>query len=716
MSKLVVLNFLKADRGFPAILEIGEDGAQPHIRIEGHLPQPETDIRAALSKWKESFRKRLNPFYLNHPRVATRIGGKVSRSSDCRTHANQLVEQINQWLNSTDEEWQKICKYILQYLDPDDEIRVIIKTEDALLRTLPWSVWDLFVEDYKKAEIALSPSGYKASRGNKSGTKVRILAVLGNTSDNSSDNNDDIDTRFDRQLLETLSGVEIEFLEQPPKEALIEKLWDERGWQIFFFAGHSESGEDGKIGWFEINRQERIAIEALKNSLDYAIERGLQLAIFNSCDGLGLANQLANLNLPHSIVMRELVPDIVAQQFLQNFLTAFASGQPFYGSVREARNKLEDTWNAQYPGMSWLPAISENPTARRLTWQGLQTPERGRARVGDRGLWRCECTLTDHSDFITSVAISPNEQIFASGSGDHTIKLWNLATGQLLRTFTPQSDPVVIAFSPDGQTLASAGGIVDSNIKLWYLNDLLRGEFHPYRIFRGDDWVHLGVMSVAFSPDGKTLISSHKMDGTVRVWNLQTEELLHILRGDVVRVWQDLAISSDGQLVARGKHGGKVNIWNLQTGRLMRVLNEPFYSPFGWMESGVNFFISGETVCAIAIAPDGEHLASSGIQSQILGFQAPLVIKIWNLHTGKLRNTLTGHSDSVFTVAFSPDGKQLASGGSDKTIIIWNWLADERIQTLNHSASVYTVAFSPDGQTLVSGSSDRVIKIWRRYT
>ena len=97
----------------------------------------------------------------------------------------------------------------------------------------------------------------------------------------------------------------------------------------------------------------------------------MQLAIFNSCDGLGLAGELADLYIPQTIVMREPVPDIVAQEFLKYFLTGFAEGQSFYLAVREARERLQGIEN-EFPGASWLPVICQNPAVIPANWQQLR--------------------------------------------------------------------------------------------------------------------------------------------------------------------------------------------------------------------------------------------------------------------------------------------------------------------------------------------------------
>jgi hypothetical protein len=110
----------------------------------------------------------------------------------------------------------------------------------------------------------------------------------------------------------------------------------------------------------------------------------LKLAIFNSCDGLGLANELADLQIPQAIVMREPVPDRVAQKFLQHFLKYFSKGESFYLAVRQAREKLQGM-EGEFPCASWLPVIFQNPAEKSLIW-----PRSGmtQLRTKIRLLWR----------------------------------------------------------------------------------------------------------------------------------------------------------------------------------------------------------------------------------------------------------------------------------------------------------------------------------------
>ena len=279
---------------------------------------------------------------------------------------SQLCERlqylINSWLNS--EEFRPIDQKLRQYLHSDDEIQVIIETNDNTLRRLPWHLWNFF-EDYKNAEVALSSLEFQKPNSNsfqKNQGKVKILAIIGNSQG--------IDTETDKRFLQQLSDrAKIEFLVEPKRKELDNRLW-EQGWDILFFAGHSYSEDKGII---KINQTDAISVDKLRNALKKAIAGGLKLAIFNSCDGLGLAKDLEDLNIPQVIVMREGVPDFVAQEFVRYFLTEFSRGESLHSAVRYARERLQ-ALEDDYPCASWLPVIYQNPAVEPMVW--LQPPSR----------------------------------------------------------------------------------------------------------------------------------------------------------------------------------------------------------------------------------------------------------------------------------------------------------------------------------------------------
>ncbi|GAB4276669.1 MAG: hypothetical protein Fur0025_02020 [Oscillatoriaceae cyanobacterium] len=690
MGKLVVLKIGEGnfDSGFPVTLQVGEIDAIPTAEISGRL-SPFPELPQLYNSWQSDYLKLESRWRI----IKIGRGGAIDTKvllKQCKRSAGELRNGMIDWLRAENREFQPIREKILQELrDQQEEIRVFIQTNQLELKKLPWNEWDIFSETYKWAEIALIPPSYSrvtTGTGDRTGS-VRILAILGD--------NTGINTENDRAEIKALTDPERIFLEQPQREELYEQLRDDRGWDILFFAGHSSSSADGETGKLQVNLTETVAIDELKKALQQAIDWGLQLAIFNSCDGLGLAKQLVDLNIPQVIVMREPVPDDVAQNFLKNFLAAFANGQPLYLAVREARDRLE-IFEQHYPGVSWLPVICQNPAQTPVTWRKNQenTPE-WVTEIPARETWRGLHAIAAHSELVKSVAISPNGKIIASGSLDHTVKLWDLETGKLLHAFTGHTGPVsCVKFSPDGQTIASSSAFKDGTIRLWDLDSK-----QQITALKGNDWIVLSVWSIAFSPDGKILASAHHADSTVKIWNLENGQLLRTLRGHVWAV-ESVAISPDGQTVVSGSLDSNIKIWNLKNGQLIQTLNGPADSPFSMVQS----WFSSHSIWSIAISPDGTRLASGGAEQPI---------KIWNLKTGKQSNILEGHSDTVLTVAFSPDGKSLASGAADGTIRIWDLLAGEPIHTLGHSDAVYCVTFSPDGKTLVSSSKDKTIKIWQ---
>ena len=267
-----------------------------------------------------------------------------------------LEIQLNQWLLPIEQE-------LPLYIHPQEEARILIVTDDNNVRSLPWNIWNLF-DKYPHVESAISGSQFQQkSQSRTPDGEVYILAIFGDSQN--------IDLEPDRQALEALPNCKIRWLIEPTREKLNETLWEQRGWDIFFFAGHSHTLLG--TGEIQLNATDNLSLEQLKFALQEAITRGLQLAIFNSCDGLGLAKSLESLDIPQVIVMSQPVPDLVAQKFLKNFLTEFATGKSMYLSERKAREQLQGI-EEKYPCASWLPVIFQNPTATPLTWEQLLQP------------------------------------------------------------------------------------------------------------------------------------------------------------------------------------------------------------------------------------------------------------------------------------------------------------------------------------------------------
>jgi CHASE2 domain-containing sensor protein len=359
MSRLVVLNLGNGNlfNGFPAVsAQVWNSGDRYPIQCTGCLPAaPE------ISKLYRSWQLLYQALYSDLcPRLEIEEEGVVNFSIiEFKDLCKELSKQINVWLSS--ESFRKIEQRLRTQLKASDEIRFIIETNDNLLRRLPWHLWNFF-EDYPKAEVALGAPEYQQPNCvfKSSSEKVKILAVFGDRTG--------IDLEQDRMFLSQLSHrVKTEFLVEPKPEDLDDRL--RQDWDILFFAGHSSSQEQGLI---QLNKTDSLTLDQLRHALKKAIDRGLQLAIFNSCDGLGLVKSLEELHMPQAIAMREPVPDAIAQAFLKYFLQAFfLEEKSLYASVREARERLQKLEN-DYPCATWLPVICQNPATEPISWQTLR--------------------------------------------------------------------------------------------------------------------------------------------------------------------------------------------------------------------------------------------------------------------------------------------------------------------------------------------------------
>jgi hypothetical protein len=356
MSKVVVLRLLGTgnwEQGFPVTLQIGEESNTFSTQVEGYLPT-NLEIPQYYQQWQYAYRRLPVIARINAP---TQQEINVSRLQDCSDAAHALLESLNCWLDSA--EFRPIKEKLLRRLDEDEPIILVIQTEDFLLRRLPWHLWN-FVDNNHQAEVVLSASDFETVQTSVTPRKtLRILVILGNS--------EGINIESDRQFLQDLPRAEHPcFLVEPSSQEITEALENGK-WDILFFAGHSHTV--GETGHISINATESLRLEQLKYSLRAAIQQGLKLAIFNSCDGLGLARQLEDLGIPQVIVMREPVPDHVAQKFLKYFLQVFSQGQSIYLAVRKARESLyQHGEESKIPGVSWLPVICQNPATKPLVW------------------------------------------------------------------------------------------------------------------------------------------------------------------------------------------------------------------------------------------------------------------------------------------------------------------------------------------------------------
>lgn len=278
-------------------------------------------------------------------------------------HPN-IVNSFMNWLeNESDNGWQKIIRRVAFESGRADNFRLVIKTNMSLLHQLPWEKLG-FMTCNPKIQIVFRYANDiepKTPTTNHN-TQARILFVLGDSSN--------IDTDQELKAINQLNNVEVEVLTQPTSRDLIKRLRGDSGesWDIFIFAGHSKT--DGENGIIYISETESLKISELKNAFEQAGSKGLKTVFFNSCDGLVIAQQLSPF-IPVTIVMREPVPDKVAQSFGTNFITGFAVMNDLYLAYQQARKNLEEFTN-DCPGATELPILHHNSNEELPTWQSIK--------------------------------------------------------------------------------------------------------------------------------------------------------------------------------------------------------------------------------------------------------------------------------------------------------------------------------------------------------
>ena len=240
-----------------------------------------------------------------------------------------------------------------------------------------------------------------------------------------------------------------------------------------------------------------------------------------------------------------------------------------------------------------------------------------------------------------------------------------------------------IAYSPDGTKLAAP-----SSIGIWIYD---ANTFAEVALLTGHT-AH--VNSVAFSPDSKKLVSGSQ-DKTVRLWNVETGELIHILQ-EHTNVVLSVAFSPDGNTIASGDDNRTIWVWDAHTNQ-MRYKRRRRLS-----------YTYGSEVYSLAFSPDSKILASGVRNNTIL---------LWDVSTGKLLHSTGGHEWGVKSVDFSSDGVTLASGDRDGHVRLWGARTGKFWQRIGgHGNGVNSVVFSPDGKILASGGNDSKIKLWDAFT
>ncbi len=420
--------------GFQGTLRILENEQQKG-KEQGFTLPPAPDLPDCYQRWEKAYqssgRKIIVP-----PGQSTYSSGLPPEDAK-----RQLESQMNQWFAQHG------------FLDLGAHIRFALSggvyaarpiaiysqtgdlESDRLLRKLPWHLWSLFQNLENAEAIVMSHFSPPVS---PFGSQIRMLAVFG-----SDEGGLDLD-----QDLEILSGPlkglggivlpvngldrfqqgiargqfkDARYLLLPVYHQSLETLNNllyQYPWDILFFAGHSSSDPSCCDGSLEIRPGDSVPIEAFRETLVQSVRQGLKLAIFNSCDGLGLADFLTKLQVPNVIAMREPVPDRVAHHFLANFLDEFLQGKPLTAAVHHARRRLQSLEYSQppCPGASWLPILVKNPNQPDLIWPFEDDVRQAKPDPSDaKGQWPVRRLLWGGLGLVGSGALVVGTTLWSQG-------------------------------------------------------------------------------------------------------------------------------------------------------------------------------------------------------------------------------------------------------------------------------------------------------------
>jgi WD40 repeat protein len=383
--------------------------------------------------------------------------------------------------------------------------------------------------------------------------------------------------------------------------------------------------------------------------------------------------------------------------------------------------------------------------------------------------------LHDYTNFtgvLQGLAFSPDGKRFTFSDG--TLKMWQFSLDEDQTIISNQElfaipSAAATGFSPDGKMIAGAGGAnsTGNTIKLW---EAATGR-ELLRLASGHTD---GLMSLAFSPDGKSLAST-SMDGTIRIWSLSSGSESVAVSSPQAAFGSRVAYHPNGQEFITSGGDGTVTLWGAESGesRLTLSLHKLEVLSVAFSSDGKRFVTGSEDATAIvwdaasgqklltlaghevgvrdvALSPKGDFIATGGFdgtakvwdartgtlirditehQGLVLGVafnpsgtnlataSTDATAKIWDVRTGELLFTLTGHNSYIPDIAYSPDGSIIATGSGDGIAILWDAATGSQIRMLTgHSSAIEAVAFSPDGKLLATASDDNTAKIWEVAT
>ncbi len=469
---------------------------------------------------------------------------------------------------------------------------------------------------------------------------------------------------------------------------------------IVHFCGHG-NGDDGLVLEDDDGHAHMVSREALANLFSVFAQQ-VECIILNACYSEAQAEGLIQ-HINYVIGMSQEIPDEAAIAFSVGFYEAIGAGRPIEDAYKLGCSAIQMEFESVPSTVSrkLIPIQSPEETVKQplpvhlvpvLKQRSQLNPIQTRTTVaaGAQSLQREP--LVGHSDWIRTLAFSPDGTTLLSGSNDKTARLWSLGTGQLLHLLTGHRERIkCVGFSPRGDTLLTCSA--DGQVKAWkvdQLNHKKTGDCR-YTIKATSRSITL-VNALPVSPVAKRNCFATGADhGKVSLWNLQTGDWIRSIQAHSSPVLA-AEFSDDGQWLATSSLNSTINLWNVDSQSPDLVWS----IPHGHLSQ----------VLYLAFSQEHELLISSG---------ADRTIKLWDMSTGQKHqpHILEGHAGRVWGVAVSPDGNTLASASADYTVKLWDLRTGKLLKTLTgHLGEVRCLAFSPKGKVLATGGDDLEIKLW----